>query len=161
MVLSGILTLCDGEPVGERNRKLRTRLLPPFHNYNPPEASIPSEGMMHFPPCFRFPPIFEKNLNFVENVRNVNFSRKISRFSSAKISDDPFLSSTTNFEFPPYFPGFSTFPPCFAKIIISPYFDKFPPCFRKIQLLFTYFMCISFPPYFYHDAFMHYPMHVQ
>src|SRR6218665_3914975 len=36
--------------------------------------------------------------------------------------------------------------PCFAKIFIPPYFQKFPPCFRKIYLLFTYFMCISFPP---------------
>jgi len=34
------------------------------------------------------------------------------------------------------------------------------PCFPKIQHLFTYFMCISFPPCFGHDEFMHHPMHV-
>ena len=47
----------------------------------------------------------------------------------------------------------------FRKIYYSPYFQKFPPCFRIIRQLFTYFMCISFPPYFDHDAFMHHPMH--
>ena len=55
---------------------------------------------------------------------------------------------------------FQYIPPCFAKIIIPPYFDKFPPCFRQTHLLFTYFTCISFLPYFDHDAFMHHPMHV-
>src|SRR6218665_231702 len=49
-------------------------------------------------------------------------------------------------------------PPKF--LMISPYFDKFPPCFTQIHLLLTYFTCISFAPYFYHDAFMHHPMHV-
>jgi len=41
------------------------------------------------------------------------------------------------------------------KLIFPPYFSTFPPCFRQIHLLFTYFTCISFPPYFDHDAFMH------
>src|SRR6218665_267065 len=31
--------------------------------------------------------------------------------------------------------------------------NYYSPCFRQIQLLFTYFTCISFPPYFDHDAF--------
>ena len=48
---------------------------------------------------------------------------------------------------PPYFPCFNTFPPCFAKIILSsPTLTNFPHCFRQIHLLFTYFTCISFPP---------------
>src|SRR6218665_1572574 len=59
----------------------------------------------------------------------------------------------------PLFPV-SIHSPCFARIFISPYFYKFSLCFRKIHLLFTYFLCISFPPYFDHDAFMHHPMHV-
>src|SRR6218665_235278 len=29
-----------------------------------------------------------------------------------------------------------------------------------LTCFFTYFMCISFPPYFDHDAFMHHTMHV-
>ena len=45
-----------------------------------------------FPPCFRFPPIFEKLLDSVENFPNCTFSRQIFRFSSAKISDDFFFS---------------------------------------------------------------------
>jgi len=55
---------------------------------------------------------------------------------------------------------FSTFPPVKRKLLFPPYFTKFPPCFTKIHLLFTYFLCISFPPCFDHDAFMHRPMHV-
>src|SRR6218665_3303655 len=61
-----------------------------------------------------------------------------------------FKSSTTNFEFPPLFPVSVhcslPFPLCFAKIIIPPYFSKFSLCFRNCLLLFTYFLCISFPP---------------
>ena len=72
-------------------------------------------------------------------------------------------SSTTNFEisiFPSISPV-SVHSPLFSKkYYFPPYFQKFPPCFSKIHLLFTYFLCISFPPYFDHDAFMHHPMHV-
>ena len=78
-------------------------------------------------PLFQISPIvFDKFSDSVENFQNFTFSRKIFRFSFAKISDDLF------------------FPSCFAKIIISPYFHKFPPCFLKIHLLFTCFLCISF-----------------
>src|SRR6218665_2960967 len=69
------------------------------------------------------------------------------------------LSSTTNFEFPPYFPCFSTFPPCFAKIIISPYYEKFP-LFSKNAPAFYILLVYFVFPYFGHDAFMHHPMHV-
>ena len=34
-------------------------------------ASIPPETMMHFPPCFRFPPIFEKLLKFYLLPKNL------------------------------------------------------------------------------------------
>src|SRR6218665_929064 len=51
----------------------------------------PPEAMMHFPTLFQIPPIFEKFSDSVENFRNFTFSRKISPFSSAKISDDHFL----------------------------------------------------------------------
>ena len=80
-----------------------------------------------------------------------------------------FLVIDHKYRFSPYFRCFSTFPPCFAKFIISPLFREnyyflptfknSPLCFTQIHLLFTYFTCISFPPYFYHDAFMHHPMH--
>ena len=64
----------------------------------------PPEAIIHFPPCFRFPPIFDKFSDSEENFQNFTFSRKFFRFSSAKISDDLFQLSTTNFEFPPIFP---------------------------------------------------------
>ena len=47
----------------------------------------PSETMMHFPSVSDFPPIFEK---FSDSEENFTFSRKISLFSSAEISDDLF-----------------------------------------------------------------------
>src|SRR6218665_1697322 len=70
---------------------------------------FPPETMMHFPPCFRFPPILEQFSDSDKKFHNLTFSRKISLFSSSEISDDLFWSSTTNFEFSPYFLCFSTF----------------------------------------------------
>ena len=100
------------------------------------------EAMMHFPPFSDFPPIL------VDNFQKFTFSRKSFRFSSAKISDDLFfLSSTKNFEFPPYFPCFSTFPPCFTKINFFPYFDKFLPLFSKNSPAFyIHYVYFVFPP---------------
>src|SRR6218665_1519826 len=106
--------------------------------------------MMHFPPCFRFQSYF----------RTFTFSRKFFRFSSDKISDDLFFSHRPQISnFPPILPLSVHFPPVWRKLF-PPYFEKFTPCFQEIHLLFTYFSCISFPPYFDHDAFMHHPMHV-
>src|SRR6218665_220174 len=114
--------------------------------------------MMHFPPCFRFFPIFEKFSESVENFPSFTFSRKICPFSSAKISDDLFFSHRPQISNFPL--CFGTFPPVSQKLLFPPYFQNFPLCFRKIHLLFTCFLCISFPPYFYHNAFLHHPMHV-
>src|SRR6218665_1669285 len=116
---------------------------------------------MHFPALFQISPIFEKKSDSVENFLNFTFSRKISLFSFAKISDDLFLVIDHKFRIPP--PIFSVsvhFPLVSRKLLFPPHFSKFHPCFTKIHLLLTYFMCISFPPYFDHDAFMHHPMHV-
>src|SRR6218665_2372123 len=73
----------------------------------------------------------------LENFLNFTFSRNFFRFSSAKNSDDFFLVIFQKHRISPCFSYFFTFPPCFAKILLSPYFDKFSPCFRKIHLLFT------------------------
>src|SRR6218665_2104923 len=101
--------------------------------------------MMHFSPCFRFPPIFDKFSDSVENFQNVTFSRQNFRFSSAKISDDLFL--VIDHKFSPYFPCFSTCTPCFAKIIISPpTFKNFLPVFEKFTC-FLHTLCVfCFPP---------------
>ena len=104
---------------------------------------------MHFP-LFQIFPLFSENFQTLRKIFTIlPFPDKFLDFHPPK-----FLMT-------PCFPCFNTFPPCFAKIIISPpTLTNFPPCFRQIHLLFTYFTCISFPPYFDHDAFMHHPMHV-
>ena len=111
------------------------------------------------PLCFRFPLILQTFSDSVENFQNFTFSQKIFPFSSAKIFDELFLVNDRKFRISPLFSLFQYISPCFAKIIISPS-KNFIPCFQKNYLLFTYFMCISFPPYFDHDAFMHHPLHV-
>src|SRR6218665_1964426 len=89
--------------------------------------------------------MFEKFSESVENVPNFTFSRKISRFSSAKISDDLFLVIDHKFRIYPLFSLLQYISPCFSEIIL-PTLTNSPPPFIKIHLLFTYFMCISFPP---------------
>jgi len=111
-----------------------------------PWVSIPPEAMMHSP-SFRFPPIFDKFSDSVENFQNLTFP--------AKISDDLFVIDH-KFRISPYFLWF----PSVSRKLFFPPLWKISPCFRKIHLVFTYFMCISFPPYFDHDGFMHHPMHV-
>src|SRR6218665_2944891 len=63
-----------------------------------------------------------------------------------------FLSSTTNFEFPPIFAVSVHFPPVSRKLLFLPFFSLFFPFFSQIHLLFSYFtpffFCISFPPTF-------------
>ena len=105
---------------------------------------------MHFPPVSDFPYF----LNFI-------FSRKSSPFSSAKISDDLSFSHRPQISnFLLLFSLFQYISPLFREnYYFTPAFKNFPPAFRKIHLLFTWFLCISFPPYFEHDAFMHHPMH--
>jgi len=70
-----------------------------------------------------------------------------------------FLLIDHKFRISPYFRYFRTFPPCFAKIILSPLLLQiFPPVLGK----FTCFLHALrvYSPYFDHDAFMHHPMHV-
>jgi len=66
-------------------------------------ASIPPETIIHFPPVSYFPLIFEKFSDSKENFRNFTFSRKISWFSSAEISDDFFLVIGHKFQISPLF----------------------------------------------------------
>ena len=78
------------------------------------EASIPHWVHDAFPPCFRFPPIFDHK-----------------------------------FRFSPYFCCFSTFPPCFAKIIISPVlWQIFPPVLHKFTCFYILYGYFVSPPTF-------------
>jgi len=72
-----------------------------------------------------------------------------------------FLVIDQTFRIFPVFSLFQYISPLFREhYYFPPTLTNFPPCFRQIHLLFTYFTCISFPPHFDHDAFMHHPMHV-
>src|SRR6218665_1145156 len=120
----------------------------------------PPEAMMHIPSLFQISPhIFEKFSDSEENFQNVIFSRKISPFSSAKISDDLFLVINRKFRIPPIFPVSVHFPPVSRKFIFPPTLKNVPPVFEKFTC--SYILSVHFVfPCFDHDAFMHHPMHV-
>jgi len=87
----------------------------------------PSEAMMHFAPCFRFPPLFQTNFSdSVQNFPVFSFREKNFGFHSPKfISDDLFLVIAHKYEiFPLYFR--INFPPYFGKIFRSPTLQNFP-----------------------------------
>ena len=93
------------------------------------------------------------------NFLSVTFSRKISRFSSAKISDDFFSHRPLISNFPSVFPVSVHFP-LFRENYYSPTFKNLPPVLGKFTC-FLHALCVfRFPPYFDHDAFIHHPMHV-
>src|SRR6218665_1765553 len=90
----------------------------------------PPETMMHFPPVSDFPPIFENFSDSEENFHNFTFSRQISGFSSAEISDDLFLVIDHKFRISSLFSLFQYISPLFCEnYYFSPYFDKFFPLF--------------------------------
>src|SRR6218665_2966655 len=98
--------------------------------------------MMHFPTCFRFSSLLSENFRTLRKISPILlFPEKF----LAEISDDLFLSSTTNFEFPPIF-AVSVHFPLFRENYYSPLTLTNSPCFRQIHLLFTYFTFISFAP---------------
>src|SRR6218665_3294460 len=106
--------------------------------------------MMHCTPCFRFPPaIFDKFSDSVENFQHFTFSRKISRFSSAKFSDDLFFSRRPQISNFPLFSLFQYIPPYFAKIIISPLLSKIsPPVLKEFTCFLHTLYVFRFPPTF-------------
>src|SRR6218665_2691766 len=108
-------------------------------------ASIPSEAMMHSP-CFRFPPYFRKNVQILKFFHNFTFFRKISRFSSAKISDYLSLVIDHKFRiFTPIFPASVHFPPVLRKLLFPLCFYNFPALFSKNSRVF-YILYVYFVP---------------
>ena len=110
----------------------------------------PPWGHDAFPPCFRFP-LFSEYFQTVENFRNFTkfylFQKNFSIFIRQNFWWSFFLVIDHKFRISPYFPCFGPFPPVSRKLLFPlPTLTNFPPCFRKIHLLFTYFLCISFPP---------------
>src|SRR6218665_370142 len=102
--------------------------------------------------CFRFSPLFSRNFQTLWKIFEIL----------------PFPEISLDFHPPKFLMTFSfshrtqilNFPPCFAKIIISPLLSKISPLFSKnspaFYILYVYFVS----PYFDHDVFMHHPMHV-
>src|SRR6218665_3282879 len=125
-----------------------------------PGASIPPETMMHFPPVSDFPPISEKFSDFLNFFYNFTFSEKFLHFHPPKFLMTFFLVIDHKFRISPLFSLFQYIPPCFAKIILSPYFYKFPPPVLDKFTCFLHTLRVFCSPYFDHDAFMHHPMHV-
>ena len=101
-------------------------------------------------PLFQIPPIFETFSDSVENFQNVIFSRKISPFSSAKISDDLFLVINRKFRIPPIFPVSVHFPPVSRKFIFPPTLKNVPPVFEKFTcsyILYVHFVSLLLWPW--------------
>src|SRR6218665_1521365 len=83
--------------------------------------------MMHFSPCFRFPPLFSTNFQTLWKIFKIlPFPERFFDFHSPKFLMTFFSLLVSR------------------KLLFPPYFHKFPPCFLKIHLLFTCFLCISF-----------------
>ena len=122
--------------------------------------SIPPEAMMHFHPCFRFPPLFpNKFSDSVEKFPNFTFSRFFLDFHPPK-----FLMTSFSHH-PQITPIFATsihFPLNRENYSFPAYFSKFSPCFRKISCFLHTLSVFRFPPspQFDHDALMHRTMHV-
>src|SRR6218665_1827590 len=119
----------------------------------------PPEAMMHFPPCFRFPLFSKKFQTLWKIFKILPFPDKFLDFHPPKFLMT-FFSHRPKMSNFPLFSLFQYISPLFRKSYYFPLLLKISLCFRKIHLLFTYFMCISFPTYFDHDAFIHHPMHV-
>src|SRR6218665_3884450 len=90
-------------------------------------ASIPSEAMMHFSPCFRVPPISEKFLRLHRKFSQFYlFQKTFPIFSSAKISDDLLFVIDHKVVISPSIFALSVhFLPISEKSSF-PYFGKFP-----------------------------------
>ena len=136
-------------------QKSRTK----FQNPGPLDrsASIPPETMMHFSPCFRFPPYFRKIFGLWGKFQKFYlFLKNFLIFIRQNFWWLLFSHRSQISNFPPIFAVSVHFPPVSRKLLFPPTLTNFPPVLHK----FTCFTCISFAPYFYHDAFMHHPIHV-
>src|SRR6218665_696883 len=105
--------------------------------------------MMHFRPLLQIShPLFSKKFLTLWKIFNIlPFPEKFLDFHPPKFLMIFFLVIDHKFRISPYFPCFGPFPPVSRKLLFPlPTLTNFPPCFRKIHLLFTYFLCISFPP---------------
>ena len=121
----------------------------------------PPKTMMHFSLLFQIFPLFSKNFRaFRKMLTILPFPDKFLHFHPPKFLMTFFLVIHHKFRISSLFSLFQYMsPPVSRELLFPPAFQNFP-LFIKIHLLFTYFLFISFPPYFDHDAVMHHPMHI-
>ena len=106
--------------------------------FSGPGAS--SEATMHSP-LFQISPYFRKRFRTPWKFLPIlPFPKKFFDFHPPKCLLTFFESLSTNFEFPPIFAASVHFPHYFAKNTISPLLLQIS------SLMFTYFLCFSFPP---------------
>src|SRR6218665_2909362 len=112
-----------------------------------PEASIPPEAMIHFPP-FQIPPVSENFSDSVENFPNCTFSRKFFRFSSTKILLFPYLS-----KFPLFLANLRAFY-TFYVFFVLPTFTMMHLCSSITQC--TYWTPLPFACLLVHGSSLHF-----
>src|SRR6218665_179052 len=101
--------------------------------------------MMHFPPVSDFP-LFSKTFQTLWTIFKIlPFPEKCLDFHPPKFLMT-FFSHRAQISNFPLFSLFQYISPLFRENYYFPLtFINSPRCFRNIHLLFTYFMCISFP----------------
>ena len=111
-------------------------------------ASIPPETMMHFPPLFKISLLFSKKFQTEENFHNFTFSRKISWFSSVKISDNLlFLVIDHKFRLSPLFSLFQYIFLLFRENYHFPHtLTNFPPVLDKFTCFLHTLRVFRSPP---------------
>ena len=93
--------------------------------------------------CFRFSPYFQKNFRLWGKFSQFYlFPTNFLIFICQKFLMT-FLVIDHKFRISPYFPCFSTLPPCFAKFFISPTFKSFP---HKFTCFLHTLRVFRFPP---------------
>ena len=92
-------------------------------------------------PCFRISPYFRRISGLSEFFLQFYLFPKT--FLTFIRQNSFFLVIHHKFRIAALFSLFQYIPPLRENYSFPPYFYKFPLCFRQIQLLFTYFTCIS------------------
>ena len=122
-----------------------------FWKYTSAGASIPLWDHDAVSALFQISPLFPKKFQTLSKIFKILPSpKKFLDFHPPKFLMTFFLVIVPKFRISPYFPCFSTFPSCFAKIIIPPYFDKFPPVLDKFTcfyILYVYFVSPLLSPW--------------
>ena len=98
-------------------------------------------------PLFQISPIFPKKCSDSENFSQFYLSSKNFSIFIRQNFWLPFFSHRPQISnFHSYFPCFSTFPPCFAKIIISPLLLQLPRSVFEKFPCFLHTLCVFRPP---------------